>query len=156
MRRVLLVAALVGGIAQSAIAADTEAARLAAARAYAALPVVQEALDACSGSEGITARMDEEMIKRGIPAADRAKVKSVMITSMADLRAKVADRAVATMAKVYTVPEIETMTAFVKTPQGAATQRKACTYTIAFLKDIQPFQQRIQQDMLSKLRRIAR
>lgn len=156
MGRILFALALAGGIGQGALAADTAAARLAAARSYVELPVVRESIEAALGIEQIEAAIDADLIRHGVPAADRAKMKNIVGEAMTEIRPKLIERSVAAMVKVYTVSDIETMIAFVQTPRGASVQRKSAAYAAAFMKDVLPFAQAMQRSVETRVRRAFR
>ena len=153
MRLTALVIVLLGIGAQPGLAADTKAARRAAARTYMALPGVQAGLDACIDAEPMQAEVNADLVRRGVPPADRAKVKAAFVWALSELRPVIVEKSLAAMTTTYTVGEIEAMEAFVRTPAGAAIQRKSCAYMNALLTELAPLNAKIEHEITLRLRR---
>lgn len=153
MKGIFLALVLAGGVAQVSWAADTQAARLAAARELAAVAAVQEGLASSLDGDEVQAAIDKDMAQRGIPAADRARVRMIFQETLADMRSTLIEKSIVAMARVYTVTEIKAMTAFARTPEGAAIQRKTGAFAAELTKQLAPLNEQIQRNVMTKLRR---
>lgn len=159
MRKMLLALILTAGCAQS-VAAESEAARLAAARAYIALPVVQESLEAELALGPIYAFIEEDLKRRNLRAAMhtrvRAQIRTALSQSFEEARPDLIGLWEALMARHFTTREIEAMIRYAKSPEGASAHRKAGAYMADAQLAGAPLVERIAERTMTRVRRIAR
>ena len=123
--------------AATAAAAQDDARLRAAAERYVAGEGVQRSIEASLSSETIAAALDAQLGERLSPV-ERSEIAAVVAEEMTAIRPAMEEAMVEAAAATFTLSEIEAMTEFHETPEGAAILRKTPDFAAAYLGAMAP------------------
>ncbi|MEM1315161.1 MAG: DUF2059 domain-containing protein [Pseudomonadota bacterium] len=133
----ILAAAFVLGSAASASGQTPEA----AARAYVAVPSVAAALDRMLSAEGLAETVRPGMLAQGMPPELADRILPIMAEEMAAIGDELTEMMVVAVAEHFTVAEIEALSAFYATTEGASVMAKMQPMMTSFMTRALPLQQ---------------
>lgn len=125
------------GAATAASAQEVTDARRGAAEAYVASDGVQRSIEASVSAALVSAALDAQLGER-LTEEERTEIARIVAEEMETIRPAIEEAMTEAAARTFSLPEMEALTAFHETPEGAAVLAKTQAFRSAYLEAVGP------------------
>ncbi|MFN0262361.1 DUF2059 domain-containing protein [Tepidamorphus sp. 3E244] len=138
-------------IASGSLAQAQDAERMAAAQKYLETPTVQKMMSDMLSPQYVSAMLQQMQVSANVTDEQRDKLAKILSEEFAKIRPQMERVMLESTAANFTVNEIEALTAFYSSEEGAAIAEKMQPYMAQAMQQIIPLMQSMQQSFIQRV-----